>query len=622
MSDEMGATSQTSENTDTEVISEDAPIVTDNSFSTEPTTEENLPNPMEEAASNTNAYNEKELARMSCAELVEAAAVLMQQDELPPRIEIERIKNAFFKQKGSYANNPEFATLLQDAEVQEIRFKDVLNDFKEKNRKRLEELNAQREANLERKKNLLEQLRTLLTSTEDFNQVRTTFHEISENWRKTGPTLEQFEGKIHQEYNQLVEQFYDLKQINEEFREYDFKKNLDAKRELIECAQKLTEMADTVKAVKELHELHDRWRDLGPVARELRETIWQEFKEVSSTIHKRNQEYFDNKHAEEAENLQAKEGVCLQIEEILNRLPDKVSEWNNLTQEIFDLQKKWKTIGYASRKNNDAIYTRYREACNRFFDAKSAFFNTLSSDIAERIEKRKQLADQAEATLAEGINNRTAQKMRDLQSEWNKLGFTPRKLEAEIRERFLKTCAIFFKEFKAHRSSVNAEQVKNLQEKKEIIEEAKQLLTQEEIETTEAIYELINRFHKVGHVPIKEKEVIYKEFNDVIDELMKKFKVARKRKVVDRYETNIEEISSDKRKLSDERDRLNRIKERITSEINTYENNIGFLNISSGGSNPLLKDIEHKQRKLQEDLALTSEKIKLINEKIRNLDRQ
>ncbi len=571
------------------------------------------------ASQEEKKLEDKQLSAMSCAQLVETIAVLLQGEELPPRSEIERIKSIFFKKKNGYAADPNQVELLKDAEVQEIRFRDLINDFKEQNKKRLEEQNLQKEQNLARKKELIEELRELLTSTEDFNQIRTNFHTIGENWRSVGAIPEPEEGRIHKEYGALVEQFYDLKQINDEFREYDFKKNLEAKQVIIEQAKELLTVSDTVKAVKELHELHNAWRDLGPVARDLRKSIWEEFKEISSLIHKKNNDFFEQKHAQERENLKAKEDICVWIESIDLSSLTSVGEWNKKTKEVLEQQKEWKKIGFASHKSNDAVYSRFRAACDAFFDKRSSFFGDLSEDIEERLKRREALAQEAEDILGEGVSGKNAKRIRELQDEWYQIGFTPRKLEAVHRERFSKACSAFFKQLKAQRSVVSAEQNENLQQKQAIIEEAKKLLELDEIENQEDIYQLIERFHKIGHVPMRQKEQVYKDFNSIVDELMKKFKVARVRKRVDKYESNIEEISGDKKKLLEERDRLNRIKERIQNELNTYSNNLGFFNISSNGGSSLLRDVENKQKRLQDDIDLTVEKIRLINEKLKEL---
>lgn len=567
-------------------------------------------------------YSDKELAKLSCADIVEAVAILLQQPTLPTRQEVDRYKAAFFKLKNSFSSDPELKEELQDAEVQEIRFKDLMNNFREQNRARIERLKEKRAMNLVKKKELVEELRQLLTSQENFSQIKAAFHDLGDRWRAVGVIPDSSEAnKLHREYSQLVEQFYDLKQINDEFRDYDFRKNLETKQELIARAKELLDMADTIAAVKELRHLHDLWRDSGPVAREFRESIWQEFKEVSSQVHKRNQAFFDEKHKAEAESLQSKEQACTQIEEMNQSEPlNSVSAWNKATSRVLDIQKEWRTFGYSGKKHNDAIYTRFRAACDEFFDKRTAYFESISGDVEERLEKRKEIADAAEQILQEEVTGKNAARMRALQEEWREVGFTPRKADAALRKRFLTATKTFFRMLKEKRNEQGQEERENLEAKEALIAQAEEWLQQDTLEDEDAVANLVDQFRQIGFVPFSKKDKINNGFYSLVDQLAAKFKVRkfnRKRPTSGyRGRSANNENLSEVQKLHNERERLFRQKDKIKGDLQTYTNNLGFLNVSSSKGNSLLQGIEQQQEKLQKELDQIEEKISAVNKQI------
>lgn len=571
------------------------------------------------------SYTPEEIEAMTCPEIVDAIVLMSQQDVLPPRREVDALKRAFEKKKAEYADATDEANvaLLEQAEIQESRLKDLLQTYKERYKQQLEEVQKEQENNFEKKMALIATLREIVESNADFQTIRTRYHELMESWRSIGQVPESKYSNMQQEFTLWTERFYDLKQINDEFRSYDFKKNLQAKKDLIERAKELCNCTDVVEASKELQELHRLWKETGPVEKELREEIWQEFNEFSRTIHKKRQEFFDNRLAQEEANLEAKKALCERVESLDIEKLKTMRAWQEATEKVLAVQAEWKTIGIAPKSDNASIYARFRAACDFFFETKASFFKQTREEYSENIEAKKQIVAEAEALATSQEWNKTADRLKALQAEWKKIGPTPKKVGDELWAKLRTACDTFFEAKKNQTSSRSEEQHKNLELKREIIakiekltEEGKEGNPQEQRERLNA---LTAEFNEAGHVPFKEKEKIYKAFHKAVDKVYEKLQISRNQQHIEHFSESIESLvqSGDVRKLKEQLEHLYRIRERIEKEMQTTSSSIELFSSTSKWGDSMIKEIEHKKQRLDRDFAVIKEKIALLREKIK-----
>ena len=562
--------------------------------------------PKEPVTEKAPGYTTKELEQLSAAQLVEAVAVLLQQPNLPSKKEVERYKEVFEHQKAKALQDAEKQDLLQEIEVQEIRLKDLMNNFAELNRKRIEAQRAEREENLKRKKEVLDQLGELLKSEADFLSIRDRFYEIVNLWRSIGPMPEAEAADVQKEYNTLVERFYDLKQINDEFRAYDFKKNLEAKQELIARAKQLIDNPDPVAATKELHELHNNWKEIGPVAKEYRESIWEEFRAVSAEIHKSSKSFFDSKQAQEEERFHQKEEVCLEIENIDLDALQTLEDWNKKTRVVTSLQAKFKEIGFAGKAHNQAVFERMRAASDHFFGRKSAFRDRLMENAPVIIEQMRTLLNEARTVAESGVNARTASALQNIQVSFRQLGSVPTSECASLRKEFYSLTRNFFSKLKEERSRRNAEEGENLARKRELIEKANAVLSSDAAPTAEEVSLMVDQFRSIGFVPQNKKEKTNRDFYDAITEIRRKWKLNARRDAAgdNRSGRGRRGDAAPRREGRSDKEYLMHKREQLKTTLQTYSNNMSFLNISSkGGENLFLREIERKQRQLENEIA-------------------
>ncbi|ATR95323.1 hypothetical protein CS546_10095 [Porphyromonas gingivalis] len=586
----------------------------------DPTPLENESKSAEESKTSVNAR----LADMTELELLDSLAILLQGEELPRRQEAEAYKSAFYKKKQARTGESADSTTSSMAEpdLNEERLKDLLQRFRELNQTRIESMQKERESNLAQKEALLQRLRDLLGSNEEFGKISPVFHEIRKSWKETGPVPEANATDITKEYNSLVEQFYDLKQINDEFRAYDFKKNLEAKEELIHQAEVLTENADVIHSFRVLQELHHQWRELGPVARELREEVWARFKAASTAINKKYQEHFEKQKMREQENLAAKTLLCEEMEAIDTSGLNSLAKWDEQTKAVLEIQAKWKTIGYARRSDNEKIYERFRAACDNYFNKKTAFFKGKREELTDNYKKKLAMVEEAESLQESSDWKETSTRLAELQKKWKTIGAVPHRYSDEIWKRFTTACDAFFKRKKAEQGGMRSEERENLKSKKAIIAE---LETLDSEEASEGIIDRLNalagRWNSIGFVPFREKNTINKAYRKLIDGLYDKLNIERSNRRLEGYNASLEQLEGGgKGQLYDERDRMTRILDRMRNELQTYTNNLGFLNISSKSGNSLMREMERKKEKLEEDIRLMIEKIKLIDKKVEELN--
>lgn len=594
---------------------EQCPVSSESGKETDISEKEYLETP-EEESEEENAEN-KRIIDLSASELVDKLALLLQQEILPKRQQIESFKSAFYKIKSrAEESKEENPSLLDEVEVNEQRLKDFLNVFKEKHQAFVEEQNRQKELNLEKKRKLIARLTELLTSTEEFGKISPVFHEIRTEWKDCGPVSEQFANELQREYNALVEQFYDLKQINDEFREYDFKKNLEQKRELINEAEKLAGDTDFLRAFRALQELHRQWREIGPVARDLREEIWAEFKKYSTIINKNHQEHFERRKEQEEANLEAKTKLCEEVELLLTEPANTIPQWEALTKKLLKMQNEWKQIGYAPKKENEQIYRRFRAGCDHFFELKSEFYTQMRNQAMANLELKRALLKQAEELKDSEDWKETTKKMIELQRQWKQIGAVPRKYSNDIWKQFQTACDHFFERKKESVGDPRAEERNNLKRKKDIIAQVLELLNEDDYEQVKKkLNELNIEWKTIGFVPFKAKEKVYNDYRKAMDSVYDKFKVDRNQRRLEGYSASIEKLESGKG-LSAEKARMTRILESMQQELITYRNNLSFFNVSSKKGSSLVEEMERKKQKLEEDIALMEEKIALIDDKM------
>lgn len=528
------------------------------------------------------------------------------------RNEVDELRKAFVEQGGDEKD------FTAPEDTQENFLKELLGSYKEKKAAYLAEEEKQKAENYEIKLQLIEQLKMLCESQDDFNKLYNEFKEIQQKWKEIKLVPEEHANELWKEYQTYSEAFYDLIKINNQFRDYDFKKNLELKTALCEAVEKLQDEKDIISAFHQLQKLHQQWREIGPVAKELREELWGRFKAASTVINKRHQQHFENLKAKEQENLVAKTAICEEIEGIDYAALQTFKDWDEKNNEVLALQQKWRTIGFTPKKHNTKIFERFRAACDVFFTKKTEFYKSIKAEMEKNLEKKRALCEKAEALKDSTDWKGTTEKMIALQKEWKTIGQVTRRHSDSIWKRFITACDYFFDNKNKNVSSQKSEEQTNLEAKKALIEKVKTM--DESLDTEEAITTLkewIAEWNEIGHVPFKEKDKVYKAFHEAVDAQFDRLKVDQRDRRMKSYRNNVSEMAGKgKGKLYSERDRLMRTYERMKNDLQTYENNIGFLTISSKGGSGLVKEMERKIEKLKAEMELTVKKIEAIDENL------
>lgn len=528
------------------------------------------------------------------------------------RNEVDELRKAFVEQGGDEKD------FTAPEDTQENFLKELLGSYKEKKAAYLAEEEKQKAENYEIKLQLIEQLKMLCESQDDFNKLYNEFKDIQQKWKEIKLVPEEHANELWKEYQTYSEAFYDLIKINNQFRDYDFKKNLVLKTALCEAVEKLQDEKDIISAFHQLQKLHQQWREIGPVAKELREELWGRFKAASTVINKRHQQHFENLKAKEQENLVAKTAICEEIEGIDYAALQTFKDWDEKNNEVLALQQKWRTIGFTPKKHNTKIFERFRAACDVFFTKKTEFYKSIKAEMEKNLEKKRALCEKAEALKDSTDWKGTTEKMIALQKEWKTIGQVTRRHSDSIWKRFITACDYFFDNKNKNVSSQKSEEQTNLEAKKALIEKVKAM--DESLDTEEAITTLkewIAEWNEIGHVPFKEKDKVYKAFHEAVDAQFDRLKVDQRDRRMKSYRNNVSEMAGKgKGKLYSERDRLMRTYERMKNDLQTYENNIGFLTISSKGGSGLVKEMERKIEKLKAEMELTVKKIEAIDENL------
>ena len=556
-------------------------------------------------------------------DIVERIKEIAESDETPEKAEIDHLKTTFYKihfaereaQQKAFIDNggdPEKYQVFPDED--EENFKASMSIIKEKRQKAFLELEEQKQENLKRKEAILEKLKTMATTPEEANKNFQEVRALQQEWKTIKAVPAEKNNELWRNYQLYVEQFYDLLNLNREAREYDFKKNLEKKTQLCEAAEKLADEEDVVSAFHQLQELHQEFRETGPVEKELREEIWTRFKTASTVVNKRHQQHFEDIRSQEETNLVKKTELCEKVEAIAKREHKGSADWEKSTKEIIDIQKEWKTIGFAPQKMNVKIFERFRAACDDFFGKKGEFFNKLKNQFAENAEKKKALVEKAQSLTDSTDWKATTDKFIALQKEWKTIGMVPRKQGDQLWNDFLAACNHFFEARNAAHADTRNEEQENLNKKNEIIEKLVQLAEAGKENIQEEVHQLTEEFNAVGHVPFKEKDKVYKAYHEILDKLYKDLHINAARRRMDNFRNNLKKVADrGANALDNERGRLMRRYEQLKQEINTYENNLGFLNISSKKGNSLIDDMNRRIQKLKDDTEEIRQKIKAID---------
>ncbi|MCM1336532.1 MAG: DUF349 domain-containing protein [Candidatus Amulumruptor caecigallinarius] len=499
----------------------------------------------------------------------------------------------------------------------EPRFKELMTAIKEKKAVAREEKERREAENLTAKKQIIAQILELAADTDNVNRHYQTAKELQARFKEIGEVPPQAVADIWKQYQDAVEHYYDQLKINMELRDYDFKKNLTDKQELIAKAKTLAEEGDVVAAFRSLQTLHDKWRLIGPVAKELREAIWAEFKDASAVVNKRYQEFFEARKAREQENEAAKTAICERVEAIDIEAPQSYAAWDALTKDVLAAQEEWKKLGFASRKVNNQLFARFRAACDRFFTAKATFFKNMKDELSENLRRKTALAERAEELSASTEWRKATDELVRLQQEWKQIGPVAKKHSDAIWKRFHDACDRFFDAKKEATGGQRAAELANLKAKQELISRLEAITA--EMPREEAIARLKEvqaEWPAIGHVPFKEKDKVYDTYRALCDKLYRELDIRGNGARMAAFTRNVEELGSDAQKLSRERERLARAYEARRSELQTYENNLGFLSSKSKSGDKLVRDMEHRIERLREDLAQLRDKIKLLDSKL------
>ena len=574
---------------------------------------------LENAADDTSkkTYKSKE-------EILRRATEIVAENETPDKEEIDNLKTTFYKlhiaerdaeQKAYLENGGDPEAYQVSPDPVEDAFKAQMGVIKERRAKLFLEQEQEKQENLQKKTEIIEKIKAMATSPDEANKSYQAFKELQQQWKEIKAVPAEKANELWRNYQLYVEQFYDLLKLNNEAREYDFKKNLELKEKLCENAERLADEKDIISAFHQLQELHQEYREIGPVSKELREQIWARFKAASTVINKRHQQHFEEMRASEEENLEKKTALCEKVENIVAAENKGAADWEKRTKEIIDIQAEWKTIGFAPQKMNVKIFERFRTACDVFFSRKADFFKAMKEKYAQNAEKKKELVEKARQLSESTDWKSTADKLIALQKEWKTIGMVPRKLGDKLWNDFITACNHFFEARNAAHAGTRGEERENLSKKKAVIAKLKEMMGTTPDNAAETIKQLIEEYNAIGHVPFNEKDKVYAQFHDTLDKLYKELNISVASQKLDDFKSNLKNLAKKGSDVVDnERGKLMRRYEALKSEIQTYENNLGFLTAKSKKGNSLVDEMNRKVERLKDDMELVRQKIKAIDQ--------
>ena len=584
---------------------------------------------MEEKANNDEGQMVN--AALTKEEIIKRFEEILQNIENVGRQDIEHLKQAFYKirkhetdaaRKAFVENGGDADAFVPEADEYEQKFKELVSAIKEKRTEIAKAAEQLKEENLEKKNRIIEKIKEFISSGEDVNKYYNEFKQLRQEWNDIKLIPQEKATELWKNYQLYVERFYDLLKINNEFRTYDFKKNLELKTALCEAAEKLEEEPDVVSAFYQLQNLHHEFREIGPVAPEMREEIWGRFKKASTVINKKHQQHFEELKAKEQGNYEAKQAICEKIESIDCTALKTFADWDEKTNEVIALQSEWKTIGFAPQKLNVKIFERFRAACDDFFKAKSEFYKTIKTEKNENLQRKIALAERAEALKDSTDWKKTTEELTRLQKEWKTIGSVSKKYSDAVWNRFISACDYFFEQKKNMFAGQKSEEQANLAAKQELIEQIESIPEDADpAEALKTVKELQEKWNSIGFVPFKEKDKIYKRFIASVDKWYDSYRQGVSDRKISAFKDNIDRIASKDGNavngLYRERDKVVKMFESMKSELATYENNMSFLNVSSKNSS-FMQEINKKIEKLKSDIKLAEEKLAAIDETIRN----
>ena len=574
---------------------------------------------LENAADDTSkkTYKSKE-------EILRRATEIVAENETPDKEEIDNLKTTFYKlhiaerdaeQKAYLENGGDPEAYQVSPDPVEDAFKAQMGVIKERRAKLFLEQEQEKQENLQKKTEIIEKIKAMATSPDEANKSYQAFKELQQQWKEIKAVPAEKANELWRNYQLYVEQYYDLLKLNNEAREYDFKKNLELKEKLCENAERLADEKDIISAFHQLQELHQEYREIGPVSKELREQIWARFKAASTVINKRHQQHFEEMRASEEENLEKKTALCEKVETIVAAENKGAADWEKRTKEIIDIQAEWKTIGFAPQKMNVKIFERFRTACDVFFSRKADFFKAMKEKYAQNAEKKKELVEKARQLSDSTDWKSTADKLIALQKEWKTIGMVPRKLGDKLWNDFITACNHFFEARNAAHAGTRGEERENLSKKKAVIAKLKEMMGTTPDNAAETIKQLIEEYNAIGHVPFNEKDKVYAQFHDTLDKLYKELNISVASQKLDDFKSNLKNLAKKGADVVDnERGKLMRRYEALKSEIQTYENNLGFLTAKSKKGNSLVDEMNRKVERLKDDMELVRQKIKAIDQ--------
>ena len=580
----------------------------------------------EEAAEPTAEQEQPAEERKTYATKQEVIARLQELahgEENPTKDEVDYLKTTFYKlhfaqreaEQKAYleaGGDPEKYVVAPD--MDEETFKAEMGVVKEKRQKLFQQQEEEKLENLKKKQAIIEKIKSMVTSPEEANRNYQEFKQLQQEWKEIRLVPAEKANELWRNYQLYVEQYYDLLKLNSEAREYDFKKNLELKLRLCEAAEKLDQEEDVISAFHQLQKLHQEFRETGPVSKELREEIWTRFKAASTVINKKHQQHFENIRSKEEENLARKTELCEKVEAIAQEENKGAGDWEKHTKQIIDIQTQWKTIGFAPQKMNVKIFERFRAACDDFFAKKAEYFKSLKAKFAENAAKKQKLVEQAQALQDSTDWKSTSDKLIALQKEWKTIGMVPKKLGDQLWDEFLGTCNKFFEARNAAGAGTRSEERENLEKKRDVIERLKVAAQEAGDGLQERVQKLVEEYQSIGHVPYKEKDKLYEEYHAVLDKLYKDLNITVAKRRLSKFKDSLKQVAErGENALDNERARLMRQYEQLKSEVQTYENNLGFLNASSKKGNSLIDEMNRKVQKLKDEVQLVRDKIKAID---------
>ncbi len=557
------------------------------------------------------------------AEVLRRVQDIAHGEEAPQKDEVDYLKTVFYKlhiaereaKLKAYLDaggDPETYQITPDME--EEKFKAEMGIIKERRAKIFKEQEAEKQENLTQKLAIIDKIKAMITTPDEANKNYQEFKALQQQWREIKNVPAEKANELWRNYQLYVEQFYDMLRLNNEAREYDFKKNMELKTALCEAAEKLADEEDVISAFHQLQKLHQEYREIGPVAKEQREDIWNRFKAASSVINKRHQQHFEGVRAKEEDNLARKTALCEKVEAIAAEENKGSGDWEKHTKQIIEIQSEWKTIGFAPQKMNVKIFERFRAACDDFFGRKAQYFKGMKDTFKENADKKRALIEQAKALVDSTDWKSTSDKFVALQKEWKSIGMVQKKVGDQLWEEFLGICNKFFEARNAAGGNQRGEERANLDKKRQVIEKLKAIATETGENLQEKVQQLVEEYQAIGHVPFKEKDKIYEEYHQVLDKLYKDLNISVAKRRLNNFKQSLKQVAErGENALDNERARLFRQYENLKQEIQTYENNLGFLNASSKKGNSLIDEMNRKVQKLKDEMNLVRDKIKAID---------